>query len=123
MTRIVIGVIVGYIVWTALWLSGNAALFGAAVDSVEKEQPFTATGPLVGAIALSLVCSFVAGLAAARVAKQRANVAVLAMAVLLLLTGIGVQAGVWKLMPLWYHLTFLALIVPTCVLGGRLIPR
>ncbi len=46
--------------------------------------------------------------------------AVLVTAVLLLLTGIGVQSTVWHLMPLWYHATFLVLIVPVCVLAGRL---
>ena len=123
MIRIVLGVIVGYAVWTALWLGGNSVFLRAAADSVESGEDFTASGPLVGAIALSLVCSIAAGFAAAEIAKQRANVAAFAMGLLLLLTGIGVQAGVWKLMPVWYHLTFLVLIVPACMLGGRLIRR
>ena len=38
----------------------------------------------------------------------------------LLLTGIGVQASVWSLMPTWYHVTFLALVVPMTLLGSRL---
>ena len=48
------------------------------------------------------------------------DVIVIAMALLLLLTGVGVQLGVWPLMPVWYHLLFLALIVPVAVFGGRL---
>ncbi len=31
-----------------------------------------------------------------------------------------VDAGAWNLMPVWYHLTFLTLIVPVVVIGGRL---
>ena len=45
---------------------------------------------------------------------------VLVTAVLLLLTGIAVQSTMWHLMPLWYHATFLVLIVPVCLLAGRL---
>jgi hypothetical protein len=41
------------------------------------------------------------------------------MASLLLLTGIFVQASVWTLMPIWYHVPFLALLVPIAVIGGR----
>jgi hypothetical protein len=123
MMRAVLAVIVGYLVWTALWLGGNAAFFGAAAEVVSAGVPYTAVGPLAGLIALSVVCSIAAGLAAAAIAKQRTRAVVLVMAALLLLTGVVVQIGVWTLMPAWYHLTFLALIVPASLLGGRLIGR
>ena len=123
MKRAVLGVIVGYMLWTALWLGGNAVFFGAAAKVVRAGQPYTAAGPLAGVIVLSVVCSIAAGLAAAAIAKERAPAAVLVMAALLLVTGVAVQIGVWTLMPAWYHLTFLALIVPASVLGGRIIGR
>ncbi len=34
--------------------------------------------------------------------------------------GMSVQAAVWNLMPVWYHLVFLGLLVPGCLLGARL---
>lgn len=120
MKRAIVGVIVGYLAWTVLWLGGNALLFGAAAEVVGAGQPYTAAGPLAGVIVLSVVCSLAAGVAAATISKARAGGAVLVMAALLLATGIAVQAGVWALMPAWYHLTFLALIVPAALLGGRL---
>jgi len=123
MMRAFLAVIAGYLVWTALWLGGNAAFFGAAAKVVEAGVPYTAAGPLAGLLALSVVCSIAAGLTAAAIAKQRARAVVLVMAALLLLTGILVQIGVWPFMPVWYHLTFLALIVPASILGGRLIKR
>jgi hypothetical protein len=119
-TRAILGVIVGYAVWTALWLAGNAVFFGAVAEPVASGNAFIAVGPLVCLIALSVVCSIGAGLSAAAIARDRANVVVLASSMLLLLTGIAVQIGVWRLMPIWYHLTFLLLIVPVCVVGGRL---
>lgn len=115
-----VAVIVGYLVWTALWLGGNAAFFGEAAKVVGAGEKYTPTGPLAAVIALSVVCSIAAGIVAAKIAKDRARAAVMTTAVLLLLTGIGVQAGVWSLMPTWYHLVFLALLVPVTWAGGRL---
>ena len=40
-------------------------------------------------------------------------------AVLLLITGIFVQMSIWALMPAWYHLTFLALLIPVTLVGGK----
>jgi hypothetical protein len=123
MVRAFLAVVVGYLVWTALWLGGNAAFFGEAARVVDAGVPFTAAGPLAGLLAQSVVCSIAAGLAAAAIAKQRARAAVLVLAALLLATGVLVQIGVWPFMPVWYHLTFLALIVPASILGGRLVGR
>ena len=120
MIRAILAVIAGYAAWTVLWLGGNALLFGEAARVVGEGQAYTATGPLLGVIVLSIVCSIVAGVTAAKVAGSRAGGAVIAMAALLLLTGTGVQSGVWSLMPVWYHLVFLALIVPVVLFGGRL---
>lgn len=123
MTRAVTGVIVGYLVWSVLWLGGNAVFFTEAGNVVGGGERYAVVAALVGAIALSLVCSIAAGFTAATIAKERGRVAVLVVAVLLLATGVAVQLGVWALMPAWYHLTFLILIVPVCMLGGRIADR
>jgi hypothetical protein len=121
MMHAVVAVIAGYAIWTVLWLGGNALFFGEAAAVVGAGEAYTSVGPLLGVIALSIVCSLAAGMAAGRLAGARAPGAVLVMAGLLLLTGIGVQAGVWNLMPTWYHVVFLALVVPGAVLGGKLV--
>lgn len=120
MKRAISGVIVGYLAWTVLWLGGNALLFSRPAEIIKVGQRYAEAGPLAGIIALSVVCSLAAGFVGARLSRERARGAVLVMAVLLLATGIFVQAGVWPLMPVWYHLTFLALVVPVTVMGGRL---
>ena len=76
---------------------------------------------LLFVLLLSIVCSLVAGMVAAWLGKQNAAQAVLITGVLLVLTGVGVQASVWSLMPVWYHLSFLLLILPVAMLGARLI--
>jgi hypothetical protein len=121
MGRAIVGVIAGYAVWTALWLGGNSLLFGRAGEVVASGQKFTAVGLLLGILALSVVCSLAAGAAAAAIAKARTRGAVMVMGTLLLATGIAVQASVWNLMPVWYHVPFLVLVVPACILGARLV--
>jgi hypothetical protein len=119
MGRAVLGVILGYTVWTVLWLLGKAVFFAEAAEVVESGQPYTATGGLVGVIALSIICSLASGFTTARIAGGHPR-AVLVMAGLLLATGIAVQARVWALMPTWYHVLFLVLIVPVALIGGRM---
>ena len=122
MMRAVIGVIVGYVVWSVLWLGGNAGLaltFAEQGDAFDTGTSRLGTGYLVGALVLSIICSLLAGVVNAAIAAEKTKGAVLTMALLLLATGIAVQAGSWSLMPLWYHLVFLLLLVPVCLAGGR----
>ena len=123
MLRAVIAVIVGYALWTAIWLGGNALVFAEASEVVASKQPYSEPGPLAGILVLSVVCSLVAGAAAGAIAANRGAVAAVVLGALLLVTGIAVQAGVWSLMPVWYHVTFLVLLVPATIAGARLAPR
>ncbi len=123
MIRMIVGAIVGYVVWTALWLTVNATVFTEAGEVISDGKAFTETGPLLGVLTLSIACSLAGGVAAAFGGGERARGAVLGNALLLLATGIFVQAGLWSLMPAWYHLLFLALLVPMTLLGGTFVSR
>jgi len=120
MGRAVLGAIAGYAAWTVLWLAGNHFFFAAAAESVAGGQRLVNPGSLLGILILSVVCSLAAGTVAAKIGTPRARVAVLIMALALLATGIGIQASIWNLMPVWYHVAFLLLIVPVCMVGARL---
>jgi len=119
----ILGIVVGYAVWTAIWLGGNALLFREAASVVQGGEAYTHVPGLAGILLLSIACSVAAGAVTAAIARSRAGAAVLVMAILLLVTGVGVQIGVWHLMPAWYHLAFLALLVPVSLAGGRLAPK
>jgi hypothetical protein len=41
-------------------------------------------------------------------------------AVIQLVVGIGFEISYWEMTPVWYHLVFLALVVPATVWGGTL---
>ena len=40
MLRAMVGVIVGYVIWTVLWLGGNAVLFSAAPSALKRASHF-----------------------------------------------------------------------------------
>ena len=119
MLRAILGAIAGYAIWTALWLGGNQVAFAAETETVSAGEPLTAVGTLAAILALSVVCSILAGFVAAKVGSRQARKAVWICGVLLLATGIFVQVSAWSLMPAWYHLTFLALLIPVTLMGGR----
>ena len=120
MMRAVVGVIAGYLTWSVVWLLGNQLLFAEAAEVVGAGEPFTRTGPLLGVLVLSIMCSLAAGAVAAKISRSKGWGTVAVMAILLLITGVVVQASVWNLMPVWYHVLFLALIIPVCQVGAWL---
>ena len=108
---------------TVLWLVGSAgirAFWPAEFGALEGGQPITAVVPLLLSVALSLACSLAAGVTVATAAPRAVPRGLTVVAVLLVATGVGVQASVWTLMPAWYHLVFFGLLVPGCLLGARL---
>lgn len=118
--RTLLAVLAGYALWSALWLGGDVAfrrLWPEAYPADFPATPMTAVVPLLATLVLSIVCSLAGG----RLTRQfaRGGGAIWILAAALLLTGIGVQASVWKGLPLWYHLPFLALLVPVTLLAGR----
>lgn len=124
MKRTILAALAGYSVWTILSLAGSAGIragWPAEFEAFGGGAPITATSPLLVSVLLSVVCSLAAGLTAATISSSQATMrAVALLGVLLLATGIGVQVSVWALMPLWYHLAFLILLVPACLVGARL---
>lgn len=120
MKSTIISVIAGYAVWTVLWLGGNALMFSAAGQRAAVGEAVTDAATLLPILLWSVVCSLAAGFAVGQLDKSRARRSAIITGSLLLLTGIGVQASVWAMMPVWYHLAFLVLIVPVVVTGCRM---
>lgn len=122
MKRAAFATIVGFAVWTALWLTGNAGLglvFSAELQQFESGGSLESVPYLGAALILAAVCSFTAGYFCSRLGRARRRTALLWMVALLLVVGCVVQAEVWNRMPLWYHTIFLLSIAPLCFFGGR----
>jgi hypothetical protein len=120
MGRAIAAVVAGYALWSVLWIGFGATLQSLFPELIDPTQPLTHTGVLLAYIAFSVVISIGSGWLCAAVRKENAMKAVWTLAIILLATGIGFEASYWSLMPVWYHLVFLALLVPATVWGGSL---
>jgi uncharacterized membrane protein len=131
MLRIILGVIAGFIVWSIVWVGMDALLsaispgwFGRILlefqNAVSRNEPFTLPVSVsVYLIFQSILCSLLAGFTAAAIAKESRK-STLALGILLLVTGVFVEAVNWNYFPLWYHVSFLLLLIPATMVGGRL---
>jgi uncharacterized membrane protein YeaQ/YmgE (transglycosylase-associated protein family) len=131
MVRIVLGVIVGFIAWSILWLGSDQVLrsaspgwYGAHELRLENakinETPFAAdTMILILHLLRSVIISFMSGFLAAVVANESKKTT-LVLGILLLAFGIFFQLDVWKFIPIWYHFLFLFLLIPMTMMGGKL---
>lgn len=113
----ILAVIVGYVVWTLVWLGGNAGLRAFGVTPADPTSRLESASALLALLVLSMVASAVSGYVASRVSPSRA--AHYTCAALLLATGAAVQWGARSLFPPWYHAVFLLALVPIYLLGAR----
>lgn len=132
MVKIVIGIIVGFVVWSILWVGGEAFLSGTVSPnwlgqySRDAEKALLNKTPLEhdSLIALihlirSIVTSIIAGYMCSLVAGEYKR-STLILGIILLAFGTTVQIMSWAVFPVWYHILFLALLIPMTVLGGKL---
>ena len=133
MLRIVLGVIGGFVSWvivfvvlekviSAVWPSFgvNQKAFEDAVKNGSGASGFTAdTAMLLTQLVLGLMVSLLAGILAAFIAGENSKAPLIA-GCLLLLMGIAKAVMSWKYVPMWYHVVFTAMLLPTVILGGKL---
>jgi hypothetical protein len=120
MGRSILAVLAGATLWAILWLGSNAALAAIFPDHIVVDQYIGHAGILTTLLLLSVVYSVAAGYATGAVARTGRVGHGVALGVLQLGLGIFFQAQYWQLMPLWYHLPFLALLLPGNVYGAWL---
>jgi uncharacterized membrane protein YeaQ/YmgE (transglycosylase-associated protein family) len=129
MGRIILGVIVGFIAWSIIWVGGDEAFaklspdwYGAHKLAFEKaafnNTPFEASSTmLLLHLIRSVITSLLSGFLAAFVANENRRTTMI-LAILLLIVGIIFQAMAWNVLPIWYHLAFLLLLIPATIAGG-----
>jgi|ERR1043166_1650905 hypothetical protein len=131
MGRIILGVIVGFIAWSIIWVGGDEAIakvlpdwYGMHKIAFEKAAfngtPFEASSSvLLFKLLHSVITSLISGYLAAIVANENRRTT-LFLGILLLAVGIAVEVSIWSLLPAWYHIIFLALLIPVTIAGGKL---
>ena len=116
--RAMVAVVAGAVVWAVLWVGGTLAAQSAFPAVLAAGQPVTHTGALLGLVLYSVLLSLLAGYVTAAIAGKDPMPALWGLATLQLALGIGFEVSAWNLTPLWYHVVFLALVVPATVYGG-----
>ncbi len=131
MLKIVLGVIAGFVAWSVLWAGSDQVLvmaspgwYGIHQDdaylALQNGESFSAdTTIMLIRLAVAAIATIMSGFLAAFVAGENRR-APFALGILLLIVGIAVQASAWNVMPIWFHVIFLALLLPLSILGGKL---
>lgn len=131
MVKIILGVIAGFIAWSIMWVGSDEVLatsspgwYGLHQDDAQlallNGDAFQADATIMLIrLGIAAAATVMSGFLAAVIAGENRR-APLALGVLLLVVGIAVQAMAWRVMPVWFHLIFLAMLVPLSIAGGRL---
>jgi hypothetical protein len=116
--RSLFGVAAGFAATNVLSLLADN-LLRAMVPSSFSNQGLDARGLLLTLVA-NAVCGMVGGYVAARIATRQPILHAAALGVLMLVVSIAATVFFWDRAPAWFHLTTLALTVPTAMLGGKI---
>lgn len=120
MLRSILSVVAGNVVWTILWLSMNGVLASVYPQSFDGNTRIESAPILSFLLVYSVVLSVIAGYVTATVARRNEIAHAFALGILQLAMGIFFQSKAWHLLPIWYHLSFLFLLIPGNLLGGIL---
>ena len=131
MVRIILGVIAGFIAWLILWVGSEDLLsmaspdwFGANQNAFEKatfnREAFTPDSTiLILNLVRIIVVSILSGLLTAMIGGENKR-STLILGVLLLAFGVFVTVTTWTILPIWYHVFVLVLLIPMTIAGGKL---
>ena len=120
MWRTVAAIIAGNLAWTVLWLGLNVLLRTRGLLPADPLQRVEDITGLMVLLAASVLFSAAAGWITTAIAREGGYAPAILLAVIQLALGIFFQAQAWQLMPIWYHLPFLLLIVPATLFGAWL---
>jgi hypothetical protein len=118
--RSVLAISVGFVVWSVIWLGSYPIASSVSPESFRGDSPMQTTGIAIVFIFVSIICSGAAGCATAKLSKTSSARNVMILAAILLAVGLFVEVSNWALSPVWYHLLFLVLLIPTTIAGGKL---
>jgi hypothetical protein len=120
MGKTIVAVLAGAVVWAVLWIGGNAGFALGFPEIIVPGEPLEHVGILVSFIVYGALLSVLAGYTTAAVKGVPAMPAVKVLGGLQLALGLFFEATNWALLPVWYHVVFLAMIVPATLYGGRM---
>ena len=117
MWRLVLAIILAPLFWAILQFPGNTLLLNFFPQAADVSA--APLGYLLLALLFAFGYAIFSGYCAAWVAATDPLRVGLGAGAMLLAVGIAVQVSYWDVMPVWWHLLFLASIVPFTLLGAR----
>ncbi len=120
MIRSTLAILAGFIAWSVLWLAGNVLLSSLFSGAFREDGSTGHVGILIFLVLYSLVISIISGYITAQLANHHRLRHSLILGTILLVVGIFVQLQFWTVLPLWYHFSFLVLLVPGAYLGAKI---
>lgn len=123
MIRSILAILAGTTLWGGLWVAANGAVVSVFDDAVNGDGSLTHVPTLLTLLTVSVVLSILAGYVTAWIGRKNELQRTLTLGVVQLVIGGIVQWQSLDLMPLWYHLPFLLLLIPGNVVGGYLLVR
>jgi len=118
MTKNILAVFAGIVAWTVLWLGSNAILKMLGQLPADSTKRVENISSLLLLLVGSVVFSIAAGFLTAHLSAGSGYGPPVILGLILLAMGIFFQTQVWQLLPVWYHLVFLLLLVPATLLGA-----
>src|SRR5215204_839369 len=131
MGRIILGAIVGFIVWTILLIGSDQIWIALSPDWYGKHQTelqaaVTNKTPLMAdstilliAVIRSAILSIITGFIAAWIARENFKSPLL-LGVFLLAFGSFIHSMILNNVPIWYHFLILLPLIPLAIFGGKL---
>lgn len=120
MIRSILAILSGTTLWGGLWVAANGVIVGVFDDAVNGDGSLTHVPALLTLLSVSVVLSVLAGYVTAWIGRKNEFQRTLTLGIVQLVIGIMVQWQSLDLMPLWYHIPFLLLLIPGNVAGGYL---
>lgn len=120
MFRSLASVFAGYVFWSVLWIGTNTVLPALFPGDILENEPITSMEILGVMLLWSVIDSILSGFTTGKIALGRPLLHGGILGGLLLVTGIAVQYAYSDIMPLWYHISFLTLLVPAALLGAMI---
>jgi len=121
MVKKILSVIVGYALWTTIFLGGNFGVQAVRPELYDENGVTTDVPMLCIGLVIAFIASLAGGFVCAKIAGTSKTLCAGILAACLLATGVPVQLGFWDVLPIWYNVTFLILLVPVTMVGAALV--
>jgi len=118
--RSVVSIAAGFFTVMVLGAAADVMLGKALPDAFDAQGHARAESTLFIKLAYETLFALLAGYITARIAVRKPFVHVLVMAAIVLVGRAFIAVTTWDVVPLWFNLGVLVLIIPAALLGGKL---